>query len=129
MSEGSTWSRLQMLATTGAPEGGLGLFRVGSAEFRRVFGTAPPGIVDGRPESDLNFLRALRGREHILHLVCTRDLALRRLEADTQGAVLLLANHSGRAQRQVCAEVLHRALYLHWWVNAHGRISSTTSGP
>ena len=130
LGDGCTWQRLQSLATTGVLEGGLGLCTMGSREHKRVFGRAPGSIVEGRPESDLNFLRFLRGREHALHLVTKEDLARRpNLAQATHDAVPLLGDHEGRAMRQVCAEVLHRALYLHWWVNKHGRIAETTRWP
>ena len=130
LGDGSTWQRLQSLATNGILDGGLGLCTVGPREHKRVFGKAPGGIVDGRPESDLNFLRFLRGREQVLHLVCSQDVARRpNLGLATKDAVLLLQDHSGRAGRQVLAEVCHRALYLHWWVNAHGNIAQETRGP
>ena len=79
MSDGVTWSRLQALATTPVLEGGLGLFQEMSREHKAIFGRAPGGIVEGRPESVLHFLTFLRGKEHVLHLVCARDLEQRRL--------------------------------------------------
>ena len=56
-----------------------------------------------------------------------RDVVGRNLATATQEAVAILGDHVGRASRRVCAEVLHRALYLHFWVNNHPRISGCTS--
>ena len=119
---GVTWTRLQSLAVTPPRENGLGLFGERSLEFKHVFGVAPRAIVDNRPESDKNFLRFLNGRERTLYMVACRDVSDRSLAAGTQEAVDVMASHEGRAQRRVCAEVLHRSLYLHYWVNNHNRI-------
>ena len=127
--DGITWSRIQALATTPLLEGGLGLFREMSQEHKAVFGTAPGGIVEGRPESVYNFLVFLRGKEHVLHLVCARDIAERRLAKSTREAVGLLGDVQGRAERSVCAEVLQRTLYLHRWVNTHSHIANVMSLP
>ena len=127
MSDGVTWSRLQALATTPVLEGGLGLFQEMSREHKAIFGRAPGGIVEGRPESVLHFLTFLRGKEHVLHLVCARDLEQRRLAKNTRQAVALLGDVQGRAERSICGEVLHRALYLHRWVNEHNSIAGAYS--
>ena len=125
LGEGSTWTRLQGLASLPVLEGGLGLCEELSPSHKRYFGTAPGSIVDGRPESDLRFLEFLRGREHILHLVASRDVEDRKLSEGTSAAVNLMGNHTGRAQRSVAAEMVHRALYLHRWVNVHKRIAGS----
>ena len=70
----------------------------------------------------MNFLRFLNGRERTLYMVAFRDVSDRSLAAGTQEAVDVMASHEGRAQRRVCAEVLRRSLYLHYWVNNHNRI-------
>ena len=119
---GVTWTRMQALAVTPVLENGLGLFGERSLEFKRIFGAAPRAIIENRPESDLNFLRFLNGRERTLHMLASRDVSDRSLAAATQDAVEVMASHEGRAQRRVCAEVLHRSLYLHFWVNAHNHI-------
>ena len=125
--KGATWTRLQALATTPIEDHGLGLFGERSTEHARIFSTAPCTIVDGRPESDMQFLRFLGGKEHVLHQLCPRDVVGRNLATATQEAVAILGDHVGRASRRVCAEVLHRALYLHFWVNNHPHISGRTS--
>ena len=73
----------------------------------------------------MKLLHFLGGKEHVLHLASSRDVADRDLAAATQAAVAILGNHAGRAPRRVCAEVLHRALFLHHWVNNHKHISGT----
>ena len=44
-----------------------------------------------------------------------------------RAAVAILGGHVERAHRQVCAEVLHWALFLPHWVNTHRRISGAES--
>ena len=121
--EGSTWTRLQGLATTPVLEGGLGLFPELSREHARVFGTTPGSIVKGRPESACEFLAFLRAKEHVLDPVCQRDVDDRHVADNTLDAVALLGDMRGRAGRSVVAELLHRALFLHRWVNVHRHIA------
>ena len=121
--EGSTWTRLQGLATTPVLEGGLGLFPELSRTHAAVFGTTPGSIVPGRPESALEFLKFLRGKEHVLAPVCRRDVDDRHVADKTLDAVALLGDVRGRAGRSVVAELLHRALFLHRWVNVHPHIA------
>ena len=66
------------------------LFREGSEACKAVFGTSLASIVDGRPESDLSFLKFLRGREHVLHQACQRAVEERGLSSDTEAAVGIL---------------------------------------
>ena len=51
----------------------------------------------------------------------------RRLAKNTRKAVALLGDFQGRAERSVCAEVLHRALYFHRWVTDHAHIAGAWS--
>ena len=75
------------------------------------------------------FLRFLRGKEHVLHLVCAHDVQQRTLTKRTKEAVALLGDVKGRAERSVCAELLHRSLFLHLWVNKHSHIAGAESLP
>ena len=129
MGDGITWSRIQASATTPVLEGGLGLFKDMSEEHKAIIGTALGRIVDGRPESVYNFLVFLRGKEHVLHLVCARNIAERRLAKSTRQVVCPLGDIQLRAERIVCAEVLNRASHLHRWVNVNSRISGELPVP
>ena len=120
---GVTWSRLQALAVTPRAEHGLGLFNEGSRAHARSLGSAPGAILEGRPESDMHFMRFLSGKEQVLHETASRDVEDRDLTRATKQAVAILGNHIGRAQRRVCAEVLRRSLFLHHWINSHRHIS------
>ena len=121
-SKGVTWTRLQALASLPVADHGMGLLAERSPEFKRVFFHAPGPIVDTRPESDKNFLQFLGGKERVLSLVAVRDVSDRALAPATQLAVTIMGDVRGRAVRRVAAEVLHRALFLHFWVNDHVRI-------
>ena len=125
--EGSTWTRLQGLATTPLAEGGLALFAERSRRHYDIFGQHPAPIVDGRPESACDFLAFLRGKEHVLNRVCQRDVTDRDVARTTKDAAALLGDLSGRAARSVAAELLHRALFLHRWVNKHRHIAREQS--
>ena len=123
MCDGSTWTRLQALATTPLLEGGLGLFPENSRKHAAVFANRPASIVDGRPESAQAFLAFLRGKEHVFHAVAQRDVADRGVVQSTVHAVALFGDVRGRAYRSVVAELLHRTLFLHQWVNNHSHIA------
>jgi hypothetical protein len=53
--------------------GGLALIKEGSAVFKKMFGTAPPSIIDGRPESLAIVLKWLIQKEEFLHKVSGRS--------------------------------------------------------
>ena len=91
-------------------DNGFGLFGERSMAFKKIFGSAPSGIVDTRPESDKNFLQFLGGKEVVMYRLASRDVSDRSLAAGTQDAVDIMGSPDGRAQRRVCAEVLHRSL-------------------
>ena len=127
LTEGITWQRLRELATRSVPDGGLGLFADGSRQCKKVFGESPCAIIDGRPESDLRFLKFLEGKEHILHKLATKDLAERSLNADTKAAILGLAGIKNRISRRVLQEILERCQYLYYWSGKHRSVACETS--
>ena len=51
--EGITWTRLRDIAVKPQRDGGLALFRDGSAECKEVFGVGPGPTLEGRRETDL----------------------------------------------------------------------------
>ena len=120
--EGITWHRLRELATRKVLEGGLGLFGDSSRKCKEVFGQSPCAIVDGRPETDLRFLRLLAGKEHILHQLATKDLEQRALNADTRAAILSLGDMENRISRRVLQELLERCQFLYYWNGKHGSV-------
>ena len=123
INKGVTWTRLQALASAPVVDHGLGLFKEKSQQYKRMFSKAPRPIVDTRPESDKHFLLFLGGKEHVLWQTASRDVTDRNLSASTVEAVQILQHVPGRAIRRLSAEVLHRALFLHLWVNEHPHIS------
>ena len=127
LAEGVTWQRLRELATRSAPDGGLGLFRDCSRRCKEVFGQSPCAIVDGRPETDLRFLRLLSGKEHIMHRLATKDLEQRALSGDTRAAILSLAGITARISRRVLQEILERCQYLYYWNGKHTSVAADTT--
>ena len=75
LTDGVTWGRLRELATKTEAEGGLGLFNEGSLRCKEVFGRSPSAIIENRPETDLNFLKLLEDKEHLLLTLATKDCA------------------------------------------------------
>ena len=125
--DGVTWTRLQALASAPVADNGLGLFRERSLEFKRVFGKAPHGILDGRPTTDLHLLEFLRGREHVLFRTATRDVQDRSLAAKKEEAVATLGNHVGRAVRRMACEMVQRSLFMYFWVEKHTHVGAVES--
>lgn len=128
LGEGITWSRLRAIAVLPREAGGLGLFRDGSRELRRVFGQSPSGIIDMRPESDIAFLLWLRGKEHHLHRLATEDIRQRAAKAAASvEAIRCLADIRKRVFRSVLAEILERCVFLSRWNSRHPRLVVSTS--
>ncbi len=72
--DGVTWSRFRAIATSTAAQGGIGLFSDGSRACKEIFGRSPAAIMQTRPDTDIAFLELLKGKEHVLHRLATRDL-------------------------------------------------------
>ena len=125
--EGITWTRLRELATRREADGGLELFREGSHECKQIFGISPSAIVETRPETDLNFLKLLEGKEHLLHMMATKDLEQRTLSADTRAAILSLADISARICRRILQEILERCQFLYYWSGKNPSVACETS--
>ena len=127
LKEGVTWRRLQSIATAPLAAGGLQLMREFSPQFKMNFGTAPPNIVDNRPETVAHFLLWLLPKEPVLTLCAEKDVTERSLGDSARVAVLALQDSLGRITRAVNACLLEKALFLFRWGKLHGHISKTTS--
>jgi hypothetical protein len=125
--DGITWKRLQAIATQPVASGGLGLFRHGSADFMRIFSTAPNGILDGRPETVSHFLLWLSSKEAVLSECIDVDVRTRDLAAGAHVASNTLKDPFAKLCRAISAGVLERCLFLFRWVKAHPRISEGTT--
>ena len=113
--EGVTWNRLRDIAIKDPSDGGLRLFRDGSKECKEIFGKSPSAIISTRPETDLNFLKLLKGKEHLLHQLMMKDLEQRALCAETRAAILNLGDINLRIRRSILAEILGRCMFLLYW--------------
>ena len=125
--EGITWNRLREIATKRPADGGLGMFRDGSQKCKDLFGKSPSAIIVSRPETDLNLLKLLQGKEHLLHRLATKDLEQRSLSAETRAAILNLGDISQRIRRRVLAEILERCMFLLHWNGKHSSVATSTS--
>ena len=125
--DGVTWDRLREIATLVPAAGGLALFKDSSLECKRVFGNAPAAIVEGRPETDLSFLKVLAGKEHVLHRLASKDLTQRSLGDSARQAILNLGDIKVRILRRVLQEVLERCMYLARWSGKRPEVASSTS--
>ena len=125
LSEGVTWTRLKDIATTSPAQGGLQLFRDTSQQCKDLFGTSPSAIIDTRPDTDLQFLKLLEGKEHLLHRPAVRDLEQRTLSTAATGAVLHLGDINKRNQRRVLQEILERCMFLLYHNQKHPMVAAT----
>ena len=126
--EGITWSRFREIATRAPGDGGLQLFRLGSRADKNLFGCSPSAIISTRPQTDLNFLKLLQGKEHLFHRIAARDLEQRpTLEADTKKAVECLGEIQLRVNRSILAEIIERCLFLMHWNAKHNKVVERTS--
>ena len=126
--EGSTWNRLKVIATSSRAEGGLGLFADGSRACQDIFSRRPSAIIDTRPDSDLQFLKLLKGKEHVFFDLAVRDLNQRDLGPKTRTAVMSLGDIEQRINRTLLAELIERCFFLlHYNQSEHTRIASGTS--
>ena len=101
------------------------LVRWGTPEYRLHFGKGPPGIVDGRPETDWAFATWLLPRFRILSEAVEVDAQRRPLAgADAVTARRVFKSPEFRARVGVIAETLRRGLYLHRWANKHSHVAA-----
>ena len=125
LTDATTWSRFKAIAVQPKAAGGLGLFKESSKPYKDLFNRAPEAIIDARPETDLKFLTFLGGKEDLFHRLATKDLESRRMGADTNEAVLNLANIRHRLRRRILQEVLERCLYLYYWNGKHRNVANS----
>ena len=67
--DGVTWSRLKLIASQAPAVGGLGLMTYGSTQYHQFFSSAPPAMIDERPECTALFLKWLLPRQRQLGLL------------------------------------------------------------
>ena len=95
---------------------------------KEIFVNNPAAIILTRPETDLRFLKLLRGKEHKLFRLATKDLELRPLLAPgTKAAVESLGDLNHRIQRVILLEILERCMFLLHWSVKHPKLSLDTS--
>ena len=80
--KGITWSRLNAIAVRSRDEGGVAEFVEGSPEHRAFFSSAPPKLIDGRPESTIHWYEWLVPRQDMLRKLVDADLKSRNLQGD-----------------------------------------------
>ena len=125
--DGITWSRLREIAVQPSGFGGLQLFRDGSAQCKNLFGCSPSAIILTRPDTDLQFLKLLSGKEHLLHQLASKDLEQRSLGKDTRAAIESLGDLQQRCYRRILAEILERCMFLLYWTAKHSNVATNTS--
>ena len=128
LGEGITWTRLKEIAVRDRVDGGLALFKDGSPQCHCLFKKSPGTIICNRPETDLEFLTFLSGKEHLLHRLALVDLEQRpKLGAEAVAAVACLGDIRQRFLRLILKEVLFRCFFLARWNSKHQKIAAGSS--
>ena len=121
--DGITWRALQCIAVTPIANGGLGLVRDGSAEYKAVFGNSPPSIIVDRPESAVVFLKWWRQRCRLLTTCILNDLHRRKLKMkDAQIVHDTLTNRADVFKREVLYILLEKSLFIYYWIKSKHRL-------
>ena len=126
--DGSTWNRLKAIATKSRADGGLGLVVESSRTYKAIFHVAPSAIIETRPDSDLNFLKFLKGKEHVLYDLASKDLTQRpHLSQKSKDSVVALGDIDNRIKRAVLAEVIGRCFFILYWNGKHAHLAKETT--
>lgn len=119
--QGVSWRRLQEIAVQGCDRGGAGLFEAGSVEFVKVFATAPPKVIDNRPESVVDFLGWLVGKDETLGKLAALDVNARNLRFDRVAMALkAFGCPEARAKRLLLYDLTRRSLGIYYTVKKSG---------
>ena len=115
--DGITWPRLQTLATRPIAAGGLGIMTEGTVQFKLIFNTQPPRLIDGRPEVTYYFLRWLIPKQDVLVKLVKHDLATRGLKMKQAAATLLtLQSRMQTVLRSIDVVMYHKGLFLFHYI-------------
>ena len=114
-----SWQRLAAIATQGIMQGGLALMLYGSAEYKRHFSSAPPRLIDDRPDCYTQFIGWLADKQVTLTRCITLDLQQRNMRR-TWGArcILTLTSRFDCMVRNVEFILFSRAMYPYYKVKA-----------
>ena len=118
--DGITWMRLKAIAVNKPAAGGLGLMTATSAAYNKLFGVAPPSILEERPETVYTFLRWLTPKQTVLAHLVEQDLATRTLESRGPPAALAtLQSREDCIHRPIAAVLLYKSMYLYRYIKKH----------
>ena len=115
--DGVTWTRLRAIAVQAPSAGGVGMFRPQSRAEQDFFRTAPPSLIEDRPECVTKFLAWLLPRHERLRALAEKDMTQRNLVFAS--APLALASLQSREHfflRHVYVIMIRKGLYL-WYCN------------
>ena len=124
--DGVTWSRLASIAVQDEADNGLGLFQEYSREFTAIFRSAPPKLIDERPQATLDFYKWLIAREPVLKKVIVHDMRLRNLTSSESAAALeTITSKLDWALRRIDTVLMQKAMYLFVFIKKHEYTASS----
>ena len=112
---GVTWQRLRSYAVMQPAAGGIGLFSDGSVEFNNFFKTAPPRLIDERPEATYDWVHWLiiRQTDNYLARLVAHDLTMRTLQGtDNRHGLQTLQSRRDNIMRNIDVVLMHKSLHL-----------------
>ena len=118
--DGVTWTRLASIAVQPEAENGLALFAEESREFTDIFRSAPPKLIDERPQATLDFYRWLLPREGVIKKLVVQDMRLRNLSsAEAVTALSTITSTMDCALRRVYGVLMQKAMYMFVFIKKH----------
>ena len=126
--QGVTWSRLASIAVQPIAAGGLGLFTEGSRDFKAIFRSQPPRLIDERPEATVLWYEWLIPKQNVLAKLIACDLRSRNLQG-TDGARGLKTLQTTRdcLCRSIDLVLMKKSMFLFYYVKKKLYIAENTS--
>jgi len=125
--DGVTWARLGAIACQSQITGGLDLMRFGSEEYRDTFASAPPRMIEDRPECTAVFLEWLIPKQAVLAKCIALDLEQRNLRIpQAPRALETLQNRMECILRCVDLVLVRKSLYLFYRTQTQPYIAQGT---
>ena len=118
--DGVTWTRLAAIAVQPRDHDGLDLMVEGGHDYAFMFRSAPPKLLEERPQATLDFFKWLVRRESVLRLLVVKDMQLRALGgADATTALETITSNRDAILRRIDVVIMHKSLFMFFFIKKH----------
>jgi hypothetical protein len=125
--DGMTWTRFKGICCKPRAEGGLNMHKEDSPPFKKLFSSAPPALMDQRPECYVDFLKWLVPRQSELAKLAVVDFATRDLhKKQFTEALASLQSQDDCVYRCLDMVLLARGLYMQYAMQKNSFIVDST---